>query len=195
MSPTPHTLPIKHAHTGELADAVPRSSHRRVNPLIAQTTAESPLGKVLLARTAHGLAGLWFVSEQKDAPAKLDAPRQDHDPLLQDVLAQLNAYWRHPTGQDHHFDVPLDAHGSPFQEAVWNALLRIPHGSTCSYGAIASELGLPQASRAVGAAVGRNPVSIIIPCHRVIGRSAELTGYSGGMHRKIEIGRASWRER
>jgi methylated-DNA-[protein]-cysteine S-methyltransferase len=85
------------------------------------------------------------------------------------------------------FDVPLDLQGTDFQRAVWNALLNIAPGRTSTYGEIARELGVPSASRAVGAAVGRNPVSIIVPCHRVVGSSGALTGYAGGLDRKRSL--------
>lgn len=153
----------------------------------AQTHIDSPLGSVLLARTAQGLAGLWFVEGQRDFPGVLNAPSHPDDPLFHDVEMQLQRYWAAPQGTAAHFDMPLDLVGTAFQQAVWRALLAIDHGEICSYGDIAQGLGNPQASRAVGMAVGRNPLSIIVPCHRVVGRDTQLTGYSGGMHRKIAL--------
>lgn len=153
----------------------------------AQTHIDSPLGQVLLARTAQGLAGLWFAEGQRDFPGKLDAPMAPHDPLFQEVEMQLQRYWAAPQGTAAHFDMPLDLVGTAFQQAVWRALLTIAHGEICSYGDIAQRLGNPKANQAVGMAVGRNPLSIIVPCHRVVGRDAQLTGYSGGMHRKIAL--------
>ncbi|MDE2400616.1 MAG: methylated-DNA--[protein]-cysteine S-methyltransferase [Burkholderiales bacterium] len=170
-----------------LPSAPPGHRARGTNVVYAaQTQVDSPLGPILLARTSKGLAGLWF-KDQKDYPGLLDAPRLDRDALLQDVVKQLDRYWTAPPGRTPRFDVPLDLIGTPFQQAVWHALLHILPGQTCSYGHIAQVAGRPQASRAVGAAVGRNPVSIIVPCHRVVGQSAQLTGYSGGMHRKIDL--------
>ena len=146
----------------------------------AQTAIATPLGKLLLARTARGLAGVWFEG-QKHHPATLTALRRPDDELLRRAADQLHAYF---AGERDRFDLPLDLHGTPFQRAVWNALLAIPAGSTRSYGEIAKALGSAAAVRAVGGAVGRNPVSIVVPCHRVIGGDGSLTGYAGGVDRK-----------
>lgn len=146
----------------------------------AQATIDTPLGRMLVARTADGLAGLWF-DGQRHHPGTLAAPERPDDPLLRRAAAQLQAYFAGDAGS---FDVPLDLHGTPFQRAVWQALLRIPAGATRSYGEIARELGAPRAVRAVGAAVGRNPVSVVVPCHRVLGHDGSLTGYAGGVPRK-----------
>ncbi len=146
---------------------------------------DSPLGQIQLARTQHGLCGTWFVDDQKHAPAPENfAPTQHspNDPLLRLTAEQLQAYF---DGRLQTFDVPLDLDaGTVFQQAVWRALLHIPHGKTGSYLGLASALGKPSATRAVGAAVGRNPVSIIVPCHRVLGSTGQLTGYAGGLWRK-----------
>ena len=145
---------------------------------------DSPLGPVLLARTAQGLCGAWFEGQQhvpgpENFAAELASP---DDPLLQTAAQQLNAYF---LGQLQTFDLPLDlSAGTPFQQAVWHALLHLEHGQLGSYGAVAHALGKPAASRAVGAAVGRNPVSIVVPCHRVLGGAGQLTGYAGGLWRK-----------
>lgn len=147
----------------------------------AQTTVQSPLGPVLLARTARGIAGAWF-DGQKAHPGPLAAPRRDDDPLLREAATQLLDYL---AGRRERFDVALDLdHGTPFQRAVWQALQGIARGSTTSYGAIARDLGRAPAVRAVGAAVGRNPLSVIVPCHRVLGTDGSLTGYAGGLARK-----------
>ncbi|RZL01202.1 MAG: methylated-DNA--[protein]-cysteine S-methyltransferase [Rubrivivax sp.] len=153
----------------------------------AQTHIDSPLGTVLLARTERGLAGLWFVEGQRDFPGALKAEVRPDDGLFHQVNAELNHYWTLPPGQPLDFKVPLDLIGTAFQQAVWRELLTIPCGGLCSYGDIARRLGSAQASRAVGMAVGRNPISIIVPCHRVVGRDTQLTGYSGGLHRKIAL--------
>ena len=147
---------------------------------IAQLTVDSPLGPMLLARTAHGLAGVWFEG-QKDHPGALSAPEAPNDPLLRAAAAQLADYF---AGRITRFDLPLDLHGTPFQRGVWQALLGIASGRTCSYGEIARQLGSPAAVRAVGGAVGKNPVSVIVPCHRVVGHDGDLTGYAGGVDRK-----------
>lgn len=146
----------------------------------AQSTIDSPLGPILLARTARGLAGAWFEG-QKDHPGPLDAPVVDDDPILRAASAQLADYF---AGRIAHFDLPLDLHGTGFQLGVWKALLAIAQGQTRSYGDIARALGSPRAVRAVGAAVGKNPVSVIVPCHRVVGSDGSLTGYAGGVERK-----------
>ena len=147
---------------------------------IAQATIATPLGPLLLARTARGLAGVWFEG-QKHHPAPLTAPHRPDDELLRRAVDQLHAYF---AGELDRFDLPLDLHGTTFQRAVWQALLAIPAGSTRSYGEIAKELGAASAVRAVGGAVGRNPVSVIVPCHRVVGTDGSLTGYAGGVDRK-----------
>jgi methylated-DNA-[protein]-cysteine S-methyltransferase len=147
---------------------------------IAQTTTDSPLGELRLARTDKGLAGVWFTG-QKWHPAPFDAPVHRDDPLLNLAATQLNDYF---AGRATRFDLPLDLLGTPFQQAVWRALIDIASGATLSYGALARQLGTPQAMRAVGAAVGRNPVSVIVPCHRVVGTDGRLTGYAGGLDRK-----------
>jgi methylated-DNA-[protein]-cysteine S-methyltransferase len=149
----------------------------------AQRRIASPLGALLLARTATGLAGAWF-EQQKHHPAAIAAPERDDDPLLAATARQLGAYF---AGEAVAFDVPLDLQGTPFQRAVWAELLRIAPGATCSYGEIARRLGVPSASRAVGAAVGSNPVSVIVPCHRVVGSTGSLTGYAGGLARKTSL--------
>jgi len=146
----------------------------------AHTTINTPLGKLLLARTTKGLAGVWF-DGQKHHPAPLTAMRSPDDELLRRAAEQLHAYF---AGEGLGFDVPLDLQGTPFQRAVWQALLAIPSGETRSYGEIAAALGSASAVRAVGGAVGRNPVSVIVPCHRVVGSDGSLTGYAGGVDRK-----------
>ena len=148
--------------------------------ITAQTRWDSPLGELLLARTADGLAGLWF-DGQKDHPGPLTAPVVPGDALFVATIGHLEAYF---AGTQTAFELPLDLHGTPFQRAVWQALLGIAPGRTRSYGEIAQAVGAPSAVRAVGAAVGKNPVSVIVPCHRVIGRDGSLTGYAGGIARK-----------
>jgi methylated-DNA-[protein]-cysteine S-methyltransferase len=149
----------------------------------AQCRIASPLGTMLLARTERGLAGAWF-ERQKHHPETIDAPERSDDPLLAETGRQLRDYF---AGTRTAFDIVLDLQGSDFQRAVWNALLAIAPGRTTTYGEIARELGVPSASRAVGAAVGRNPVSIIVPCHRVVGSTGALTGYAGGLDRKRSL--------
>jgi methylated-DNA-[protein]-cysteine S-methyltransferase len=158
-----------------------------MNPTTAwlHCRTDSPLGPLLLARTGTGLCGAWFAQDQKHLPApERFGPQglRPNDPLLQAAAQQLSAYF---TGQRQAFDLPLDlSAGTAFQQAVWHALLDIPHGQISHYGTLAKQLGRPSASRAVGTAVGRNPLSIIVPCHRVLGSTGALTGYAGGLRRK-----------
>lgn len=154
------------------------------NKLIAQARLSTVLGPMTVAATARGIAGLWF-DGQRHHPGTLDAPLDEHNPHIEQLRQELAAYW---TGSGHAgFAVALDPQGTPFQRQVWQALLAIAPGQVDGYGAIARRLGRPQAARAVGAAVGRNPVSIVIPCHRVLGRNGSLTGYAGGLQRKAAL--------
>jgi methylated-DNA-[protein]-cysteine S-methyltransferase len=150
---------------------------------ILQTRLATPLGPMTAARSARGLSGLWF-DDQKHHPGQLDLPDASDDALFQKVAAALDAYFQ---GQVLPQDLALDPQGTPFQQAVWHALLGIPAGASRSYGELARALGRPQAVRALGAAVGRNPVSILIPCHRVLGGQGQLTGYAGGLARKSAL--------
>lgn len=149
----------------------------------AQASVMSPLGPLLLARTDRGLAGAWFQG-QKHHPGELTAPWRPYDALLAKAAEQLADYF---AGRATHFSLPLDLQGTPFQRAVWAALLRIDSGGTRSYADIARAIGSASAVRAVGGAVGRNPVSVIVPCHRVVGRDGSLTGYAGGTDRKLAL--------
>ena len=146
----------------------------------AQATIATPLGGLLLARTAHGLAGAWFEG-QKHHPEPLAAALRPDDELLRRAADQLREYF---AGEREGFELPLDLHGTAFQRAVWQQLLAIPSAGTTSYAAIAKALGNASAVRAVGGAVGRNPVSVIVPCHRVVGVDGSMTGYAGGVDRK-----------
>ena len=139
--------------------------HRHHSRALHGADALSPRRSARCCSSApkDGLAGAWFEA-QKHHPAPIDAPVRDDDPLLQRAAAQLAAYF---DGAATRFDLPLDLIGTPFQLGVWRELLAIEPGRTCSYGDIARKLGNPTAGRAVGAAVGRNPVSVIVPCHRV----------------------------
>lgn len=158
------------------------SDPSRARPVALRTChIDTPLGGVLLAASADGLAGLWF-DQQRHHPDTTGWEPDTRHGLLQEAAGQLQDYLAgHRTG----FDLPLDlSRGTPFQQAVWRALLAIPRGGTHSYGALGVALGRPAAMRAVGAAVGRNPVSVVVPCHRVIGANGSLTGYAGGLERK-----------
>jgi len=148
------------------------------------TTVPSPLGPIVLAATDLALVGLWFDGQrhQPDASRWQQAPAH---PLMAQASAQLSDYL---AGRRKQFDLPLSvAGGSAFEQAVWLALMDIPVGGTCSYSTLAAAIGRPKAARAVGSAVGRNPLSIIVPCHRVLGNGGALTGYAGGLPRKVAL--------
>lgn len=141
---------------------------------------------MIAALGAEGLAGLWFI-DQRHFPAMIGWPGDSADPLLEIVATELDEYLR---GERQRFGLPLDlSRGTAFQQAVWHALLDIPHGASSSYGRIAAAISKPTAARAVGAAVGRNPIGIIVPCHRVFGADDSPTGYAGGIGRKLALRR------
>ena len=144
--------------------------------ILRERIVPSPLGPLRLLSDGLALVGLYLPDR---GPAL--AAAAGGDPVLAATAAQLGEYF---AGRRTDFDLPLDPHGTPFQRAVWTALQAIPHGVTTSYGALAARLGRPRAARAVGAANGQNPISIVIPCHRVIGANGTLTGYAGGLERK-----------
>ena len=140
------------------------------------TIYESPLGPLTLEGGAGGITRLWFPGRA----GELD--ERDHDPAaLAGAVAQLEAYF---AGERRTFDLPLELGGTPFQQQVWAHLRRIPYGTTIAYSQLAKRLGRPDIVRAVGAAVGRTPVPIVVPCHRVVAVDGALTGYGGGLHRK-----------
>ena len=150
-----------------------------------QMHTTSPLGDVLLAANEHGLTGLWFVHRQAHMPDSRQWLTDDAHPVMQIAAQQLLEYF---SGERRTFDLPLHTHwGTPFQRAVWQALKRIPYGQTLSYGDIARDIANPKAVRAVGAAIGQNPHSILVPCHRVVGANGSLTGFSGGLDRKTHL--------
>ncbi|AOG24853.1 methylated-DNA--[protein]-cysteine S-methyltransferase [Acidovorax sp. RAC01] len=159
------------------------------SPSTVQTRIATRLGPVRLAASPMGLAGLWFEGQRHEPQAHLQGPlawehAPDH-PLLLQAAAQLGDYL---AGTRTAFDLPLDlSSGTPFQQEVWRALLAVGRGTTTSYGALGRQLARPLAMRAVGAAVGRNPLSIVVPCHRVIGSGGALTGYAGGLDRKTAL--------
>jgi methylated-DNA-[protein]-cysteine S-methyltransferase len=153
-------------------------------PLAAQAVLDSPIGPLTALTTPRGVAGLWF-DDQTHHPGALDAPIDAGHAHIATLRRWLDAYW---SGRETPWTaVPLDLHGSAFQRAVWAALLSIPFGRTRSYGEIAAQVGGGAVPRATGSAVGRNPVSILVPCHRVIGGNGSLTGYAGGLPRKQRL--------
>ena len=140
------------------------------------TTMDSPIGELTLTGDGSALTGLYM--ERRERPG---ADWVRGDASFREARRQMEAYF---AGELTAFDLPLAPSGTPFQEKVWMALRTIPYGTTASYREIAIQVGNPTAVRAVGAANGRNPISIIVPCHRVIGANGSLTGYGGGMERK-----------
>ncbi len=139
------------------------------------TTVDSPVGPLLLTSDGTALTRLLFDAEPD--PTWSTEPCE----LLDRVAGQLGEYFR---GERTEFDLPLEPAGTPFQRVVWDALRGIPYAETINYGQLAGRVGNPRASRAVGLANGRNPISIVVPCHRVIGANGSLTGYGGGLDRK-----------
>jgi methylated-DNA-[protein]-cysteine S-methyltransferase len=142
-------------------------------------TIESPVGPITLAGQGTTLAHLRMVDQTHEPAARADWVRDDD--AFDDAAAQLGEYF---AGERTEFDLDLELAGTDFQRQVWAALQTIPYGETRSYGEIANQIGKPGAFRAVGLANGRNPIGIIVPCHRVIGASGSLTGYGGGLDRK-----------
>lgn len=150
----------------------------RLRVTTAFTVVDSPVGALTLAGNAEALTAVWF---DGDPPAVASGEAHPDPGPLRVAADQLEAYF---AGERREFDLTLAPTGTPFQVSVWRGLLEIPYGETRSYGQLAAQLGSPGASRAVGLANGRNPLAIIVPCHRVIGADGTLTGYAGGMDRK-----------
>jgi len=146
------------------------------------TQTESPLGPLLLAADDAGLRQILFVNGRH--PAEPDPFWKESRAALKETIRQLQAYF---AGELENFDLQLAPEGTPFQLGVWRRLADIPYGETISYGELASRIGNPKASRAVGLANGSNPIPIVIPCHRVIGSNGKLTGYGGGLPIKEKL--------
>jgi methylated-DNA-[protein]-cysteine S-methyltransferase len=143
------------------------------------TIVDSPIGELLLVGDGERLHCLSMQGGRR--PVAIDPRWERDDSAFAEVRSQLTEYF---DGRRREFDVPLGLVGNEFELRVWEALCRIPYGETVSYGEIAREIGAPSAARAVGLANGRNPVAVIVPCHRVIGADGGLTGYGGGLERK-----------
>ncbi|MEV5149185.1 methylated-DNA--[protein]-cysteine S-methyltransferase [Streptomyces sp. NPDC052727] len=149
------------------------------------TVTDSPYGPLTLVADADGaLCGLYMAGQRHRPGEEGFGPRDDTLPVFAETTEQLTAYF---SGETKEFTVRLGLHGTPFQRGVWQQLTAIPYGETRTYGELADALGNPRASRAVGLANGRNPVGIIVPCHRVIGSDGSLTGYGGGLDRKRRL--------
>ena len=141
----------------------------------------TPLGALHLVCDGECLTGAFFEGQQYFPAGAAEWTAVGDHALLESAARQVESYF---AGTIKAFELPLAASGTEFQQKVWKALIAIPHGTVTSYGDVARALGLPQASRAVGAAIGRNPLSLVVPCHRVIGANGSLTGYAGGLGAK-----------
>jgi methylated-DNA-[protein]-cysteine S-methyltransferase len=145
------------------------------------TLTPSPIDDLLLLSDGEAVTGIFTGNHQRGPSVLSEWIRDDSIGVLKETRRQLEAYF---SGDLQAFQLPLSMVGTPFQSMVWEGLKKIPYGETVSYGQFARELGVPNASRAVGLANGRNPISIVVPCHRVIGADGKLTGYGGGLPRK-----------
>jgi methylated-DNA-[protein]-cysteine S-methyltransferase len=145
---------------------------------------ESPVGQLKLVASERGLVAILWENDRPHRVRLSELLPDDRHPVLVETERQLSEYF---AGKRKTFSVPLDMRGTRFQKDVWASLLAIPFGETRSYGQLAIKLGNPRATRAVGAANGRNPLSIIVPCHRVIGSSGKLTGFAGGLAVKAHL--------
>ncbi|MFD0484813.1 methylated-DNA--[protein]-cysteine S-methyltransferase [Kineococcus sp. GCM10028916] len=145
------------------------------------TVLASPLGDLTLARSEAGIAGLWFADHRGGPGASRTGPAERDDTAFDDVAGQLAEYF---AGERRSFYLPLAPRGEAFARSVWAALREIPYGETSTYGAVARRLGGVGHAQAVGVANGRNPISIVVPCHRVVGHDGALVGYAGGLWRK-----------
>jgi methylated-DNA-[protein]-cysteine S-methyltransferase len=166
-----------------LTDNTPETRNRAIGTCYYKTI-ESPIGTLTLVATNQGLAAILW---ENDDPKRVRlGPLVEHKthPLLCQAGEQLGEYFQ---GKRRTFSIAFDPAGTRFQKNVWNALSKIPYGETQTYGQIARQLGNPKAVRAVGAANGRNPISIMVPCHRVIGASGKLTGFAGGLAAKARL--------
>jgi methylated-DNA-[protein]-cysteine S-methyltransferase len=146
---------------------------------MTHTIIDSPIGPLTVVGGERGITGL-YMPDHRPAPDEAAFGERD-DASFTDAAQQLGEYW---AGERRAFDLDLDPKGSPFQLRVWEALRSIPYGATRTYGWVAAAVGQPTAVRAVGLANSRNPISIVVPCHRVVGSTGALTGYAGGVERK-----------
>lgn len=140
---------------------------------------ETIIGTLGIKDNGKSIIEIFFSKDEVSRDIELN-----ETPLIKTTMTQLQEYFN---GREKNFDIPMEPKGTEFQQLVWNELLKIPYGETCSYGEIAKRIGNPKASRAIGMANNRNPISIIIPCHRVIGASGKLVGYGGGLEIKEKL--------
>ena len=148
--------------------------------MLAYDQFETPQGTMLITATDKGLAGVYFKG-QKYFPKKRDWQRNARHPMLRQAKRELTEYF---AGRRKRFDVALDPQGTVFQRSIWKAIAKVGFGETLTYGELAQRAGHPGSARAAGAATGRNPLSVIVPCHRIMGANGSLTGYAGGLSRK-----------
>jgi len=162
---------------------------------LARRAMDSPIGTLTVVADGDAIVAIWFEAEVADSPATLDrtieAAAGEHA-VLDRAIEQLAEYFG---GERTEFELPLAPQGAPFQQQAWLALREIPFGETITYGEQARRLGDPNKSRAVGAANGKNPIPIVVPCHRVVGANGHLTGYAGGLGTKAWLLDHEWRVR
>ena len=152
--------------------------------MIRYTTFATPLGTMLAAANEDGLTRVDFIDSKYMRPVDSQWREDARYAPLAACATQLAEYF---ADQRKVFDLPLSPHGTPFQERVWQEIARVPFGETITYSTLAQRAGSPSSSRAAGAATGRNPIAIIVPCHRIVGADGSLTGYAGGLHRKTHL--------
>lgn len=151
---------------------------------LVKTVFDSPVGRLLLVVDDSAVIWLGWINEGLGSPKDFDDVSSGENAISKETLRQLSDYF---SGKRKQFNLPLLPKGSTFQKKVWEELYNIPYGQVITYGEQANRLGMPKASRAVGAANGKNPICIIVPCHRVIGRSGKLTGFGGGLQNKMKL--------
>lgn len=175
-----HAAPTTTPASARAATPAPAPAPATVEP--RHRRVATPLGTYLLAAEAESLTGVWREEQSHfPRPERLGPAAAGDDALLDAAETQLLAYL---AGERMSFDLPISPRGTEFQHAVWDRLQEIPRGATTTYGTIAQEIGRPRAAQAVGAAVGSNPISIVVPCHRVLAGNGALTGYAGGIETK-----------
>lgn len=167
---------------GSLGGARAMSNREAPSGVTLYSHIESPLGTLLLARDAIGIYQLTFEHHRHPRPIQPDWQRSDS--AFDAAHTQLDEYF---AGTRRTFDLPLSLHGTAFQRQVWQALLDVPYGTTITYAQLADRIGRHGAYHPVGAAVGMNPISIFVPCHRALGSDGSLTGYAGGIERKVQL--------
>ncbi len=147
-------------------------------------TVSTPLGRLVLASDGAALTGTWFDRQRYQPPMDANWVRRPDVPVLRQAAVELSEYF---AGHRTRFELALEPAGTPFQRAVWEAIASVPYGETIAYRDLAARAGRPACIRAAGAATGRNPLSIVIPCHRIVGVDGSLTGYAGGLPRKRSL--------